>query len=46
MKRTKDGITNIGLIKKLDWVYDKRQITDDMTITYPFGYKKIEILKT
>lgn len=40
MKRTKDGITNIGLIKKLDWVYDKRQITDDMTITYPFGYKK------
>lgn len=42
MKRTSKGITNISLIKKLSYVYDKRDIDlNDMTKTYPKGFEKI-----
>lgn len=39
MKRTKNGVTNIGLIKKLSYVYDKRVIDKtNITKSYPHGY--------
>lgn len=41
MKRNKTGITNISLIKKLSYVYDKRDIDlEDMTRSYPKGYER------
>ena len=38
MKRNNNGITNISLIKKLSWVYDKRVLIKDKKISNPYGY--------
>jgi len=39
MKRTENGITNVSLVKKLSWVYDKRVLCNDKRISYPYGFQ-------